>query len=191
MPWCTVWIFLFDAVVESHFFYGALNLYVMGVMMEESCSTTRHKRKEYVCYVVMFASVQVSSCRRRRMTPLLRWRKKYIFDLCDSLFFYYLILHVTHKRCLLFSDEYRMQGLQRLKAEQTGCSPFLRSYSNACINVCFFYHFTHEFSRGNLFSKFITQQNWIEARQDKRGRGYFVINQKYCLLMHQRTLLII
>lgn len=85
MPWYTVWIFLFDAVVESHFFYGAFNLYVRGVMMEESCSTTRHWGMKIT--FVMFASVQVSSCRRQRMTPLLRWRKKHIFDLCDSLFF--------------------------------------------------------------------------------------------------------
>lgn len=149
MPWCTVWIFLFDAVVESHFFYGALNLYVMGVMMEESCSTTRHWGKN------MFAMLL---CLRQSRWARVAGEGWHLYS--DEGKNIYLIC-VTHSFFIIWSYMWRTRDVC-CSVMNTGCRDcsgwrlnklvaalFLRSYSNACINVVF-YHFTHECSLGNL-----------------------------------------
>lgn len=58
MPWCTVWIFLWDAAARAYSFMGRQNLYswpwmlnLRGVMMEESCPATRGYGRNNICDV--------------------------------------------------------------------------------------------------------------------------------------------
>lgn len=125
---CTVWIFLLEAVVETHFFMWPLNLYSWPwIRIRRGCSGggvmshhTRLWRESYLC-LYQLGWARVAGTRWRLDSDEGKKKKKESYWICVwlAVVFWSSCLicdaDLTQESCLLSGDEYWMQKAQRLK----------------------------------------------------------------------------